>query len=319
MGRFPPGRPSTGVAPAGQRVRGVFSVKRLVLCAASAVVSCSSLVVVGSASLAGAPAASATLTGTFLPAPGHVRIHAAPGVSSASSTNWSGYVQLAASKRTFSYVSDTMVVPTVVATSAGTQYAADWVGIGGDTPGDASLVQDGIQPVVTTNKKSSTTTYNAWTEILPQPEKPLPLTVQAGDVVTATVRQTAKNKWKMTVDDTTTGVSDTRTVTYHSRGLSAEAIHERPCIAGNCQSESDLATLADTSNVTFGPGSYSASAPGATSVTEPLLRQATGASLSEIVMVGNNEKAIATPSAPSAAGDAFAEAYGDTAPPAPTI
>ena len=110
----------------------------------------------------------------------------------------------------------------------------------------------------------------------------------------------------------------TRTVKYRSRGLSAEAIHERPCIKGNCQVETDLANLADTTNVTFGPGSYSESAPGASPVTEPLLGTAAGATLNELLMVDNNNKTIATPSDPSAAQDAFAVGYGDSAPVAPT-
>jgi hypothetical protein len=149
------------------------------------------------------------------------------------------------------------------------------------------------------------------------------LVVNVGDVVTATVREVAKNKWKMTVDDTTTGQSGTRTVKYRSKGLSAEAIHERPCIKGNCTVESDLATLADTSNVTFGPGTYSESVPGALPVTVPLLSSTpNGPTLNELMMVNtenNVTTVIATPSLPSAAKDAFAVAYGEDAPAAPSI
>ncbi len=68
-------------------------------------------------------------------------------------TNWSGYAQVAGTDRTFTEVSATMVVPTVgPPRSRSTQYAADWVGIGG-TRGDPTLVQDGIQALVSTNKK----------------------------------------------------------------------------------------------------------------------------------------------------------------------
>ncbi len=301
--------------------------KRLLVCAASAVVSCSSLVALaGSSSSAVAPMAAATpganAGGTFpRPRPGHGRIHAAPGVNSTSSSNWSGYVQAATESHTFTEVSDTMVVPTVVASANGVQYAIStgWASVATRTvPRDSTLVQDGIQTIATTSKGKTTVTYSAWTEILPQPEKALDFSVNAGDVVTATVREVARNKWKMTVDDTTTGQSATRTVKYRSKGLSAEAIHERPCIKGNCQSESDLATLADTTNVPFGPGSYSQSGPGATPVTEPLLGTAAGATLNEILMVGNDDATIATPSDPSTAQDAFAVAYGDTPPTPPS-
>ena len=92
----------------------------------------------------------------------------------------------------------------------------------------------------------------------------------------------------MTVDDTTTGQTQSRTVKYRSKGLSAEAIHERPCL-GDCGSTSpDLATLAKTANVDFGPGTYSESAPGAVVSPKPLLQSVTGATLTEIDMVGNN-------------------------------
>ena len=125
--------------------------KRLVLWTASAVVSCSSLVVVaGSSSVGGAPAPATVVSGTFLPGPGHIRLHAAKGMTATDSSNWSGYVQVANHKDTFTEVTDTIVVPTVQASPAGTQYAADWVGIGGDI--DRTLVQDGIQTVVTTKK-----------------------------------------------------------------------------------------------------------------------------------------------------------------------
>jgi Peptidase A4 family len=293
------------------------------LWAVSAMVSCSSLIAVGSAPDAGRlvdTAAPATVSGAFLPGPGHPHIHAAPDVSVTNSTNWSGYAQVAGTDRTFTEVTDTMVVPTVVAHVGGAQFAADWVGIGG-TRGDPTLVQDGIQAAVSTNKKKKSTSviYDAWTEILPQPEKRLPLTVTAGDTVTATVLEIARNKWKMTIDDITTGVSDSRTVRYHSEGLSAEAIHERPCVRGNCESERDLAILADTSDVIFGPGSFSESRPGVTPVPEPLLGPANDAGLSEFLMVSSVGETLAVPSGPSADNDAFAVSYGNIPSPPPTI
>jgi hypothetical protein len=293
-------------------------VKRLVLWTASAVVSCSSLaVVVGSSSAAGAPAPAATVSGTFLPGPGHIRLHAAKGMAATDSSNWSGYVQVANQKDTFTEVSDTIIVPAVEASPSGTQYAADWVGIGGYS--DRTLVQDGIQTVVTTKKHKRVVAYDAWTEVLPQSEKALSLAIKAGDAVTATVWESAQNTWTMTVDDTTTGQSQSRTVKYRSKGLSAEAIHERPCL-GACGSTSpDLATLAKTANVDFGPGTFSEAAPGAALSPTPLLKSVNGAVLTEIEMVkmvGNNEQVIASPSAPDTDDDAFAVAYGPTAPPA---
>jgi hypothetical protein len=285
-------------------------------------VSCWALVAVGPTSFDASPVGNggrAAVNGAFLPGPGHPHIHAAPDVDVTTSWNWSGYAQVAG-HRIFTEVTDTMVVPTVVPQPGRAQVAADWVGIGG-TSGDPTLIQDGIQAIVRTNKrlKPTSVTYDAWTEILPQPEKPLPLRVRAGDEVTATVLEIARNQWRMTIDDVTSGVSDSRTVRYHSEGLSAEAIHERPCVKGDCQSEKDLATLADTSNVIFGPGSFSESHPGTTPVPEPLLGPTDDAGLTEFLMMKSTGETIAVPSLPSTDNDAFAVSYGNIPSAPPTI
>jgi len=299
-------------------------VKRLVLCAASAVVSCSSMALMaGTTSLAGAQAGAAEVNGPFLPVPGHARIHATHGLIVSQSTNWSGYVQSAASRHSFTEVTDTFAVPTVESSTAGTQYAADWVGIGGfdEHIRDSTLVQTGIQTVVTTSKGHRHVSYDAWTEILPAAEKPLALSVSAGDTVTATVQETAKNMWVMSVDDVTTGLSGSRTVRYHSKGLSAEAIHERPCIVAPCNTVADLADLAQTSDVTFDPGSFSEAPPGSPPANQPLLTTSVpGTTLTAVQMLGNDlTTPIATPSGPNIADDGFTVADGAAQPPPPAV
>ncbi len=298
--------------------------KRLVLCVASVVVSSSFFAVAaGGTSFAGAPAPATVANGAFLPAPGHARIHAARGLIVSQSTNWSGYVQATTTRHTFTDVTDTVVVPTVVSSTSGTQYAADWVGVGGfdQHPRDVTLVQTGIQTMVTTSKGHRKVSYDAWTEVLPQAEKPLSLTLSVGDTVTATVQETAKNRWVMTVDDVTTGQSAGRTVTYRSKGLSAEAIHERPCVAAPCNTVNDLAELAQTSDVVFDPGSFSETPPGTPPVDEPLLTTTVpGATLTAVQMLGNDGTTpIATPSGPDTAGDGFTVADGAAQPPPPSV
>jgi hypothetical protein len=298
--------------------------KRLVLWAATAVVSSTFFAVAADGTaFAGAAAPAAVANGAFLPAPGHARIHAARGLIVSQSTNWSGYVQAVTTRHTFTAVTDTFVVPTVVSSTSGTQYAADWVGIGGfdQHPRDVTLVQTGIQTQVTTSKGHRKVAYDAWTEILPQAEKPLTLTLSVGDTVTASVEETAKNTWVMTVDDVTTGESAGRTVKYHAKGLSAEAIHERPCIAAPCNSVTDLAELAQTSDVIFDPGSFSEAPPGTPPVDEPLLTTTVaGATLTAVQMLGNDGVTpIATPSGPDTAEDGFTVADGAAQPPPPTV
>jgi len=259
-----------------------------------------------------------------MPAPGRAHSHAARGVINTGSTNWSGYVQVAFNRHIFTGVTDTFVVPTVTSSIAGTQYVADWVGVGGYN--DRSLIQDGIQVAVTTTNNVTKVTYDAWTEILPHAEKPLKLVVHAGDMVTATVQETAKKRWLMTVKDVTTSQVGSRSVFYRSSGLSAEAIHERPCIAEPCSSISNLADLAQTTDVTFEPGSFSEAPAGSVPTYEPLLCSASDplcaaddATLYSVAMDGNDgTTVIATPSAPNSAEDGFTMADGDVAPPPPT-
>jgi hypothetical protein len=301
-------------------------VKRLVLCAATAVVSCSAFVMTaGGTSSAASPPGLTVVNGTFLPAPGRAHSHAARGVINTGSTNWSGYVQSAFSRHTFTAVTDTFVVPTVTSSVAGSQYAADWVGIGGYN--DRTLVQDGIQTDVTTTADDATTiSYDAWTETLPRAERRLKLAVHAGDTVTATVQETATNKWLMTVTDVTTAQSAGRSVRYRSSGLSAEAIHERPCIGEPCSNFNNLAALAQTTDVTFEPGSLSESAPGPTPTYEPLLCSAAAplcpadnATLYSVAMdADDGTTVIAIPSIPNTTDTGFTLADGDVPPSPPT-
>jgi hypothetical protein len=242
--------------------------------------------------------------------------HGVRGTTLQKASNWAGYAQVSTTPGTFTQVTDTFVVPTIGASAPGVQYAADWVGIGGYN--DATLVQTGIQAFVRTRHHHTTVVYDAWTEHLPQAEKQLTLTISAGDTVTATVQETSAGTWLMEVADATTGKTAGVTVSYSSTGASAEVIHERPCIRAPCNTARDLAQLAQTQNVTFGPGSYSVAPPGQAPVEQPLL--AATQSLVDIVMTNNNGgQDIATPSAPSSAQDGFTVADGAATPPAPTV
>lgn len=292
--------------------------KRIVLCLAAAV-TCSSVLVIGGSlpSAAHLVAAGSPSNGPLVRA-GRPRHVAFDGIEEATdSTNWSGYAQVASAAHTFTQVTDTFTVPTVDTSVLGKrQFVADWVGVGGFD--DDTLVQTGIQSA----NVDGTAQYEAWTEILPAAEDPLPaLTISPGDVVTATVQETADNTWSMEVDDVTTGQSAGRTVKYKSSGLSVEAVHERPCVKEPCTEVANLARLAETSDVTFAPGSFSESPPGQPPVEEPMLALTTGVTsldtvtLWEITMVSSfsDGTTLATPSSPSAEDDGFTVADGPIA------
>ena len=69
--------------------------------------------------------------------------------------------------------------------------------------------------------------------------------------------------------------------------------------------------------MTFDPGSFSTSPASGSPVYLPLLTPAAGATLNEILMMGNNKAIIATPSAPDSDQDGFTVADGTKAPPPP--
>jgi hypothetical protein len=284
---------------------------------AAAVLGCSSLCVVGGAVVAGtakigavagslavpALTTSDASSGTLLLVTGSGE--ARHGYTRVKATNWSGYAQHTKTKGMFSGVEDTWKVPTVTTTKPGEQFASDWVGIGGYS--EDTLVQAGTSEW----NDNGRAMYDAWSEVLPQTVRPFELTIRPGDVIKAIVREISPDVWMMSVKDLTTGKGCVRTVHYRSSGRSAEAIHERPHVAGG------IAKLATTNDVTFDPGTFSTSAPGLP-VWEPLLETLSGAKLAEVVMVNNKGTAVlASPSAPNTTGLGFCVADGPTAPQPP--
>jgi Peptidase A4 family len=223
------------------------------------------------------------------------------GYTRVKATNWSGYAQHTKTKGMFSGVEDSWRVPTVATTKPGEQFASDWVGIGGYS--EDTLVQAGTSEW----NDNGSAMYDAWSEVLPQSVRPFELTIRPGDMVTAIVRETSPDIWVMKVKDLTTGKGCVRTVHYRSSGRSAEAIHERPHVAGG------IAELARTNDVTFEPGTFSTSGPAP--VWKPLLETLSGAKLAEVVMVNDTGKVVlASPSAPNTTGLGFRVADGPTAP-----
>jgi hypothetical protein len=134
------------------------------------------------------------------------------------SNNWAGYV---ATGGTFTSVSGSWNVPHVSAT--GTSADATWVGIGGTTGNN--LIQTGTQAVANNNGQVS---YQAWYEMLPANSQKIPLTINPGDSITASIVQQSANKWTISLSDGTTGQNYQTTVTYAASLSSAEWIEEMP-------------------------------------------------------------------------------------------
>jgi autotransporter-associated beta strand protein len=161
-------------------------------------------------------------------------------------TNWSGYSAAAPAGSAFTDVSSTWVIPSVKAQSSGTTYSSYWVGFDGVS--DTTVEQCGVSADVSTN---GSTTYNAWYEFAPAGEVVVPLTVHAGDTITAEVTyegiSSGRFNYQFDLRDQTTGASYDmiKSTSSNDARSSAEWIAEAPSLG------SSVTTLANFGNVTF--------------------------------------------------------------------
>ena len=140
--------------------------------------------------------------------------------TSDTTTNWAGYVSTGG---TYTSVSGSWKVPNVTASDDPLAADATWIGIGGDSSDD--LIQIGTQNMVESGQVTTGTFY----ERLPETSETVPgVNVNAGDTVTASVKEVASGEWTINIADLTNGESYTNTVAYNSSESSAEWIEEAP-------------------------------------------------------------------------------------------
>ncbi len=147
----------------------------------------------------------------------------APATQVVDSSNWSGYV---ARGGPFLAVSGTFVVPSLLPGQSVSNELAEWVGIDG-VVGDQSLIQAGIDEYFDPAQPAGFA-IQAWWEILPAYETPIPLEISPGDQVTVSITEQAASRWTIEVTDVQTGGSFTTTQSFDGEGLSAEWILEAP-------------------------------------------------------------------------------------------
>lgn len=151
-----------------------------------------------------------------------------PGTS--SSTNWAGY---AVSGGTFTDVKGSWVEPAVACTGVASSYSAFWVGLGGFLGGGGS---GGLEQIGTDSDcRFGAATYTAWYELLPDVSIPIPMTVSAGDALSADVNTDLASA-TLTITDVTTGATFTTQQTPSLLdATSAEWIAEAPsqCFGGD--------------------------------------------------------------------------------------
>jgi hypothetical protein len=169
---------------------------------------------------------------------------AATSIARDVSSNWAGYVVTGAE---FSSVTGTWVQPELDCTSTGASASAFWVGLGGNGTGSNALEQAGTGAECTAN---GTARYYAWYELVPAPSITIPLKVQPGDTITATVT-VAGTKVTMQVRNVSSGEVVTKVKRMAAPDTSsAEWVAEAPSLcssSGYCRT----VTLSDFGKVTF--------------------------------------------------------------------
>jgi hypothetical protein len=174
------------------------------------------------------------------------RVSALPTVTTAYSSNWSGYVATAPGP--YTAVDASWTVPSVSAISP-PAYSSIWVGIGGWFNNSRRLIQVGTDQDIQNNGSAA---YYAWHEVLPD-RAVLIGYISPGDLITASVSQVSANasRWRMLVLRNSNTLAN---ITLHvpfslASEDTAEFIVERPAIQVGRRDQ--LTTLADFGNVTF--------------------------------------------------------------------
>jgi len=209
-----------------------------------------------------------------------------------ASSNWSGY---AVTHTTYTAATGHWTVPTPGRTRGNT-YSAAWVGIGGFN--DAALIQTGTEQ----DFVNGAPVYAAWwtTDVQGYAETSFDqaINVKGGDVMNASIVD-SHGSWTITLTDTTTGQTGTKTLTsYNNPGLSAEWIMEAPGIGGR------QSTLANFGSDVFDPGTANGGNPRlADTDAGELIQKST---------------VVSIPSTPDRDTDGFAIAYGSSQPSPPS-
>jgi Peptidase A4 family len=227
------------------------------------------------------------------PAPAPASRPGALAIRQWTSKNWSGYATTGAG---FTSVSGTWHVPQVQAPTKKRHYrrntfSSSWVGIDGFN--NNSLIQAGTEE----DWLNGSAIYQAWWEILPAAETPIPsMTIHPGDAMTVQINRGFPD-WTISVSDQTTGQSFTTKQVYSGPLTSAEWIHEAPTVGRR------VATLSPDSADVFDLATVNSGNPGLTAADAGAMFK------------GRHQ--ISTPSAPDSDGDGFTVANSNVAPSPP--
>jgi hypothetical protein len=221
-------------------------------------------------------------------------------LSEKSSSNWSGYAA-SANAGTFTSVTGTWSVPTVICQPGGTENSSQWIGIDGDL--SSTVEQDGTEA----DCVDGTPVYDAWYELYARHGSPVDdgyevelsptqYPVSPGDVISAAV-SVSGSTWTFTIADTTnpwSGGPFSTSVNWSApMEESVEWIVERPEVG------TSLTDLADFGAVNF---------TGATATGALTTGGISAFSFTPIEMV-NGSDLLSAPGALTANGAAFTDTW----------
>ena len=232
-------------------------------------------------------------------------------VNTNQSSNWSGYnigtdYPQVSTGTLFTSVTGEWTVPKATQhTSGQAEDSASWVGIGGGCVDDncdvtdSTLIQAGTEQDVSTTGKAS---YDAWWEIIPQPETQISLPVTAGNKIEVSIKQTAtKGEWSINIKNLTTNRKFTTTTAYSSGEDTVEWIEETPLEIGT--NGTGVAAMPNLSTVHFVGATYNQANPKFRTIDE--------------LQLDNSSMIEATPSGPGPQKNSFNDCTWATSCPAP--
>jgi WD40 repeat protein len=258
----------------------------------------------------------AVLCGTL--ACGAIWLTASASAATSISTNWAGYVSVAAARvgARFSSVSGSWTQPAATCTSGRAAYSAVWVGLGGYKSARA-LEQVGTDADCTAAGRAS---YSTWYELLPTGPVSVPLKVHPGDRMSASVTVRSSDV-TLRVRNLSTGARFTTTRRVSNIDVSsAEWIVEAPSV---CVSSSSCLTLPLTNFGTTLFSSATGTARGHTGTIDDAdwsamaleLQQqnanATAGGSAVLRRAATRTLTVATPSAVAASNGSFSVTWGE--------
>jgi hypothetical protein len=167
-------------------------------------------------------------------------------VGELQTVNWTGYTGASNFQNPeplISGISATWTVPEIKP-SKGTTEMSTWIGIGGSTPNDHTLIQAGTMEKST----NGSVRYFAFVELLPEPQRIIPIKINKGEAVSFSIQliDEKANRWAIQVTNVSTNESFIVKGTYNSSRLTANWIGQERNASDERLKPSSLGYTKDT-------------------------------------------------------------------------